>query len=468
MVYSHSFTSSLQALTSSSSLFAFHSTQLLNTEWTGCSSLIHATQRLKMIVPSVHHLRASNSYPSKHAQSLPPPISRVEFRVPAGGHLSPLRDHRIHNVSSSRERAEPQTTGAPFFQKNPPEANDALLNLQCIVSIRALLASDPQSSNTTYRAPASRLNPQARTCNDQSTVSNFNNPNPDSARRALDFGAGRGNSGGNSSMSVSLLQSDSVPGAPPMDSIRLGARALLRLDAHPTQRIDSTRIQRANLTPRESTQRIDSTRRGGNASRMERPAHLGSIRRAWRGLGMQRLELRCRVDTDSHAESTANRLGTLEVHHGGLATRDRRQRFARGLRRAAPARLCHSTPRARSVWGVFHLRVTRFVTDSPRLDVHATPCVIGLYLDTTRFGKRSKPPLASTRAGRVPKSPGSPIDATHESPAPLVPFDAHGALPAPTDSFGTRPKSLPKAPLVSTWSALLAQPRTHSTWRMGQ
>ncbi|KAJ7157908.1 hypothetical protein C8R43DRAFT_1125049 [Mycena crocata] len=79
----NSFTSSLQALISSSSLFAFHSTQLLNTEWTGCSSLIHATQRLKMIVPSVHIFAGFKLLSFKNAQSLPPPISRVEFRVRA-------------------------------------------------------------------------------------------------------------------------------------------------------------------------------------------------------------------------------------------------------------------------------------------------------------------------------------------------------------------------------------------------
>ncbi|KAJ7157895.1 hypothetical protein C8R43DRAFT_1125037 [Mycena crocata] len=246
-----SFTSSLQALISSSSLFAFHSTQLLNTD----SSLIHATQRLRMIVPSVHTFAGFKLLSSSFAddRSIGAYICGLQtlilqnmlnhsllqflglnFVFRAGvGHLSPLRDHRIHNVSSSRERAEP--TGI----QNPPEANDALLGLAM-----------HSSSNTTYRAPASRLNPQAQ---------------------------------------VSLLlRSDSVPGA--RQWIRFDWVHVLCCDSTPILRSESTRCESsaANRLNANPVQRIDTTRQrggGGNATptRMERPAHLGSIRRAWRG-----------------------------------------------------------------------------------------------------------------------------------------------------------------------------------------
>ncbi|KAJ7157906.1 hypothetical protein C8R43DRAFT_1125047 [Mycena crocata] len=155
-------------------------------------------------------------------------------------HLSPLRDHRIHDVSSSRERAELTDNRRTFLSRqNPPEANDALSGLAI-----------HSSSNTTYRAPASRLNPQAQ---------------------------------------VSLLlRSDSVPGA--RQWIRFDWVHVLCCDSTPILRSESTRCESsaANRLNANPVQRIDTTRQrggGGNATptRMERPAHLGSIRRAWRG-----------------------------------------------------------------------------------------------------------------------------------------------------------------------------------------
>ncbi|KAJ7157888.1 hypothetical protein C8R43DRAFT_1234349, partial [Mycena crocata] len=113
------------------------------------SSLIHATQRLRMIVPSVHTFAGFKLLSSSFAddRSIGAYICGLQtlilqnmlnhsllqflglnFVFRAGvGHLSPLRDHRIHNVSSSRERAEP--TGTFLSRQNPPEANDALLGL---------------------------------------------------------------------------------------------------------------------------------------------------------------------------------------------------------------------------------------------------------------------------------------------------------------------------------------------------
>ncbi|KAJ7157919.1 hypothetical protein C8R43DRAFT_1234370 [Mycena crocata] len=242
--------SSLQSLTSSSSLFAFHSTQLLNTEWTSCSSLIHATQRLKMIVPSVHIFAGFKLLSFKNAQSLPPPISGVENFVFV--HLGPLRDHRIHDVSSSRERAE--LTGI----QNPPEANDALLKLAMhrvhlrVVGIGSAVLKHDVSSSREQAEPAGpgkicRGLTLRQTCNDQSTVSNFHNPNPDSARRCPRFR--RWALGIQAEIpACELLQNDSVPSA--RQWIRFDSVDALRLDANPTQRIYSTPIQLSESTPR--------------------------------------------------------------------------------------------------------------------------------------------------------------------------------------------------------------------------
>ncbi|KAJ7157902.1 hypothetical protein C8R43DRAFT_369960 [Mycena crocata] len=86
-----------------------------------------------------------------------------------------------------------------------------------------------------------------------------------------------------------------------------------RLDANPTQRIYSARIQHS-----ESTQLGG----GGNASRMERPAHLGSIGRAWRGARYAANGTALPAsDTDSHAESTA-RIASGCVRSPPWRTRD--------------------------------------------------------------------------------------------------------------------------------------------------
>ncbi|KAJ7157900.1 hypothetical protein C8R43DRAFT_1105729 [Mycena crocata] len=438
--------SSLQSLTSSSSLFAFHSTQLLNTEWTSCSSLIHATQRLKMIVPSVHTFAGFKLLSFKNAQfvlTLTHQHSLLQFPglsfvFRAGvGHLSPLRDHRIHDVSSSRERAE--LTGI----QNPPEANDALLKLAThrvhlrVVGFGSAVLKHDVSSSREQAEPAGpgkvcRVLTLRQTCNDQSTVSNFNNPNPDSARSCPRFrcrGRNSVNARGDSSMSVSLLQSDSVPGAPPMDSIRLANR----------------------LNSAYAGMRL---RLGWNVSRYA----IRSERTA--------LPASDANDAAAGAELTA-RIASGRVRSPPWRTRDSsdgsvlraacyvRPLLAYAIRR--PGRAAN-----RVVWGVFQLRVTRFVTDSPRLDVHATPTCDST--PTTRLEHGAATRDSAWEAFEAAAGIDSLLDRQstrlvipRASPAPLVPFDARGGALVRVDSFGTRPNSPPKPPLVSTWNALPAQ-----------
>ncbi|KAJ7157891.1 hypothetical protein C8R43DRAFT_1125031 [Mycena crocata] len=338
-----SFTSSLQALISSSSLFAFHSTQLLNTD----SSLIHATQRLRMIVPSVHTFAGFKLLSSSFAddRSIGAYICGLQtlilqnmlnhsllqflglnFVFRAGvGHLSPLRDHRIHNVSSSRERAEP--TGLAIHRVHPR-----------VVGIGSAVLKHDVSSSREQAQPAG---PGLLPCSDPTRF-------------------------------------------PPMESIRLDSVHALRLDAHPTQRIDSTRIQHNKSTRRESSaaNRLNSAdagmrlRLGWNDPRISTRLDVHGA-----GLGMQRMELRCPRPTPIRTPSRPGESpqdafqvrynrgdARLEIHGGsGLRVAcDVRPLLAYAIRR--PGRAAN-----RGVWGVFHLRVTRFVTDSPRLDVHATP-----------------------------------------------------------------------------------------------
>ncbi|KAJ7157898.1 hypothetical protein C8R43DRAFT_948740 [Mycena crocata] len=134
----NSFTSSLQALISSSSLFAFHSTQLLNTEWTGCSSLIHATQRLKMIVPSVHIFAGFKLLSFKNAQSHYGTIEYTTYQVPASG----LNSQIFHLHLNQPQFEDNRRTF--LSRQNPPEANDALSGL-AMHSVKTRNASCPSA-----------------------------------------------------------------------------------------------------------------------------------------------------------------------------------------------------------------------------------------------------------------------------------------------------------------------------------
>ncbi|KAJ7157883.1 hypothetical protein C8R43DRAFT_369338 [Mycena crocata] len=138
-----------------------------------------------------------------------------------------------------------------------------------------------------------------QTCNDKSTVSNFNNPNRLRTKRDRSISVlGARNSGGNSSMSPSCYDPTRFPApANGFDSTGCTCSAATRrpsyaanlLDANPALRIDSTRIQCS-----ESTQ---LGRGAGAAMRLRLgwndPRISARLDVHGAGLGMQRLELRC-------------------------------------------------------------------------------------------------------------------------------------------------------------------------------